>query len=223
MRIVKHLLLVVVALAISFSSAQAWPILTQIELRSEPGDFVGQGQSYFWDLTTGHFDIVQAFDLQGDGLADYVFVRYLGNVSGTFAHIWFATNQLPGINLTPGFYSDADRAPFARPGHPGLDWELDGRGCNALTGDFTILGAQFNYAGGTPGLLSFGATFEQHCEDAAPALFGAFYYSFDPDTTVPEPSTLSLLVLGCCGVLGRTRWMKQSARTAPSDRSRRYS
>jgi len=223
MRIVRDLLLVVVALAISSSSAQAGPMLTQFELRSEPGDFVGQGQSYFRDLTTGAFDIVQAFDGQGDGLADYVFLRYLGHVPGTFAHIWFATTQLPGINLTPGFYSDADRAPFARPGHPGLDWGLDGRGCNTLTGNFTILGAQFDYAGATPSLLSFGATFEQHCENAAPALFGTFYYNFDPDTAVPEPSTLSLLVLGCCGVLGRARRMKQSARMAPSDRSRRCS
>jgi hypothetical protein len=198
----------VVGWTLAATQATAGP-LTQFELLSEPGDFVGLGQTYLRDLTTGTFDIVQVLDLQGDGLADELFLRYLGNQPGTFAHIWFATNQLPGVNLTRGFYPDAERAPFAGPGHPGLSWELDGRGCNTLSGNFTILGAQFDYSGATPQLLSFGATFVQHCEGAAPALLGTFYYNFDPANAVPEPSTLSLLALGCCGVLTRAR-MKRS-------------
>ena len=193
-----------VSCALTATEATATPI-TQFELHSDPGDFIGQGQHYFRDLTTGAFDIVQASDAQGDGLADSVFIRYLGNQPGTFAHIWFATGQLPGINLAPGFYASAERAPFAGPGHPGLDWALDGRGCNTLSGSFTILDAQFAYSGTTATLLSFGATFEQHCEGAAPALSGTFYYNFDAGVAVPEPSSLFLLVLGGCAVLRRAR------------------
>lgn len=192
--------------ALAPTQATGAPI-TQIELHSQPGDYIGLGQSYFRDLSTGVFDSIQASDLDGDGLADFLFLRYLGNELGTFAHIFFGTNQLPGSNFTPGFYDDAERAPFARPGHAGLDWGMDGRGCNAITGNFTILGAQFDYSGSSPSLVSFGVTFEQHCEGAAPALLGAFYYNFDPDgnTPIPEPSTLSLLVLGYVSLLARAR------------------
>ena len=53
----------------------------------------------------------------------------------------------------------------------------------------------------TLGIQSFSASFEQHCEGAEPALFGTFTFQ-----AIPEPSTLSLLVLlslGAIGVLAR--------------------
>ena len=196
----KAQLLSVVVASVLGLQATAAP-LTQFQLHSQPDDYIGGGQSYFRDLTTGQFDIVQANDFDRDGLVDRVFFRYLADDMGpfevgTFAHIWFGTESLPSANLAPGFYPNAERGPFAQSGHPGLDWEMDGRGCNMLAGSFTILGAQFDYSAGTPKVVSFAATFEQHCEGAAPALFGTFYYNFDP---VPEPSTWALW--GICAAM----------------------
>lgn len=193
--------------------------LTQYELHSQPGDWVGGGQSYFGDLSTGVFDISQASDLNQDGFADFIFLRYLGNELGTFANIYFGTSLLPGTNFAPGFYDDAERAPALGAGHAGLDWAMNGRGCNKITGNFTVLGAQFDYSGGSPSLVSFGVTFEQQCEGLSPALFGTLYYNFDPGRTapIPEPSTLSLLGVGCGGLLARAR-LRQSARRESSAR-----
>lgn len=188
----KAFLLSAVLTSIFALPAGAAP-LTQFELQSQPGDYIGGGQSYFRDLTTGRFDIGQAYDTDRDGLADYVFFRYLGNQPGGFAHIFFSTAAMAGANLAPGFYPNAERGALPELGHPGMDWGMDGRGCNTLTGNFTILGAQFDYSSGTPTIVSFAATFEQHCEGATPALFGTFYYNYDP---VPEPSTWALWGLG---------------------------
>ncbi len=67
--------------------------------------------------------------------------RVLGTVTSgpdnTFALLFFGTDAL-GIPIQPGFYPDAERADFASPGHPGLDVSFQNRGCNTLTGSFTV-------------------------------------------------------------------------------------
>ena len=72
--------------------------------------------------------------------------------------------------LFAGSYLNAQRYPFQPAGIPGMDIAGAGRGCNTLTGNFTVTQ--------TPALLNgkvlhFGADFEQHCEGFAPALFGS--------------------------------------------------
>ena len=61
----------------------------------------------------------------------------------------------------------------ALPTHKGLSVFGDGRGCNTLTGSFTILGISSDAAGNVTALA---ATFEQHCEGAAPALRGTIHF-----------------------------------------------
>ena len=92
------------------------------------------------------------------------------------------SNQL-GIPIQPGFYPDVERAPFASQGHPGLAINFQNRGCNTLTGEFTI--HEVTFFSGESGLEieTFSASFEQHCEGADPALFGTFTY--DARGTVP--------------------------------------
>ena len=70
--------------------------------------------------------------------------------------------------LIAGSYENAERAAFASPGHPGLDVNGDGRGCNTVSGRFTIHEATWG-ADGKPTV--FAATLEQHCEGNAPAMF----------------------------------------------------
>src|SRR5439155_15598393 len=117
----------------------------------------------------------------------------LGSGQSPNATLYFSTDQL-GIPIQPGFYPDAQRASIASPGHPGLDVSFGSRGCNTVTGNFTI--HEFAYSPSL-GIQSFSASFEQHCEGAQPALFGTFTFQ-----AVPEPSTLSLFALSSLGAVG---------------------
>jgi hypothetical protein len=153
---------------------------TFIYLWSDPGDFVGGGQTYYRDLSNGRFYTPNAFDRDGDGLADYVEFFWLGNTFGEFVTLQFGTNELPGTDLAPGRYKGAQRAPLASAGHAGVAVGMDGRGCNTLRGKLTIIDAQFDYSSGQPQVVSFAASFTQHCEGMRPALHGLFYYNYDP-------------------------------------------
>ena len=73
----------------------------------------------------------------------------------------------PGDVLAPGTYSNAARYPFNGTS-PGLSVIGNGRGCNTITGSFTVTEIGFSPVDGS--LASFGVTFTQHCEGAAPAL-----------------------------------------------------
>jgi hypothetical protein len=79
---------------------------------------------------------------------------------GTFWHLDFAAPQ--GQALTTGtVYDNATRYPFQSPTEPGLSLFGDGRGCNTVTGSFTVKDATFGPHGW---IQSFDATFVQHCE-----------------------------------------------------------
>ena len=75
--------------------------------------------------------------------------------------------------LVPGAYEDATRWPFQAAGAPGLDVHGEGRGCQVLSGRFVVLEATYD---GSGKVQSFAADFEQHCENAVPALFGSVRY-----------------------------------------------
>ena len=92
--------------------------------------------------------------------------------AGGWWYLDFSSAQL-GQALAAQVYDDAQRAPFASPGHPGLEISGSGRGCNTLTGAFQVEDLQWN--GST--LASFTATFEQHCEGGAAALRGCIHYA----------------------------------------------
>ncbi len=185
--------------AIGFSG-HAHGQVAHLTMQSQPGDFIGQGQNY--DITytpaNSHYffaDVRRTLPTGQPAEIDFV----LGFGANTpFALLFFGTDQL-GIPMQPGVYTDAQRADFASPGHPGLEVAFDGRGSNTLTGNFTV--TDFTYLP-TSGIQSFAASFEQHSEGAAPALFGTFTFQ-----AVPEPSTVTLLAVCSLGVAGR--WLRR--------------
>jgi hypothetical protein len=87
--------------------------------------------------------------------------------------------------------TNATRYPFNGSG-PGLSISGEGRGCNELTGSFTVTEATF---GGPDSsyIQDFAATFEQHCEGAEPALRGTVGIHNPP---APEPLELGVGVAG---------------------------
>jgi hypothetical protein len=79
-----------------------------------------------------------------------------------------------GQPLAVGRYDGAQRYPFQSPGHPGFDISGSGRGCNMEGGWFEIHELVGGPNNGTFTRLT--ATFEQHCENFAPALRGCIHF-----------------------------------------------
>jgi hypothetical protein len=146
----------------------SWDVCAQSEgsflsFTSEPGDYIGQGQSRIFTPTDSDFTAMASAD--GREMAVSIFPQNAEN--GVF---WFLHLAAPsGQQLVPGVYEGATRWPFQPPGEPGLDFSGDGRGCNTLTGRFEVHDALFGPLGY---LERFRATFEQHCEGAPASLFG---------------------------------------------------
>ncbi|MFI5298475.1 MAG: hypothetical protein ACHREM_10275 [Polyangiales bacterium] len=90
---------------------------------------------------------------------------------GAFWMFEFGTNAIPAP-FAVGTYTNAERAPFASAGHPGIDISGDGRGCNTDSGQFQVHEVTFD---GTT-LKSLLISFEQHCEGASSTLRGCLRY-----------------------------------------------
>lgn len=138
--------------------------VTSLHMTSDPGDYIGQGQTYLYTPAGGTFDA----QVWGNNTAVNISFRSL-----SFDHYWNLVFAAPsGAPLTPGTYTNAMR--FAEGTAPGLDVFGDGRGCNMVAGSFQVLEAAFGPANT---LVSFNATFEQHCEGALPALRGEIRFN----------------------------------------------
>ena len=147
--------------------------ITSLLLDSDLGDFVGGGQLLFLTPADGALRASSNFD---------------NGVSGSFSsstHFFnwdfAAPNQQP---LSVGVYDNAARFPFQNHDQPGLDVFGDGRGCNMLTGRFEVKQVEYS---ASKEVKAFWATFEQHCEGAAPALRGELRFNADLPMLVRAP------------------------------------
>jgi hypothetical protein len=84
--------------------------------------------------------------------------------------------------LAPGLFDPAMRYPFQTGGRAGLSIDGNGRGCNMLTGKFSV---EELARSPDQGITRFSATFEQHCEGGVPALRGVVNFQA---TGMPDPS-----------------------------------
>ena len=150
------------------------PASTSLSVVSQPGDFVGQGRTYFYTAENAGIGSSFALGITPLGqMAGFVVKPFDDlNGQGWFGQMWAS----PGTVLTPGFYPDVVSAgiPSAlRNGHPALLISFDNRSANDVTGNFTILEVAFDALGE---LQSLDATFEQHAEGMTPALLGEIKY-----------------------------------------------
>lgn len=139
---------------------------SQLTLKSEPGDYIGQGETSTYTDKNSAFKYSTNYD---NGIS----------VAITNSNTSWTLNLAAPRNaqIQPGIYEPAVRFPFQPADKPGLDFSGNGRGCNTLTGKFKV--SEISY--GTDGTLtSLSATFEQHCEGNAAALYGAINYNLVP-------------------------------------------
>lgn len=135
---------------------------TKLAYQSDTGDYIGQG------LTRSYYPMNGTFATTGSADRRSLSLSYDGGNDN-----WTLNLRAPSA-LAVGTYTGATRYPFEAAGVPGLSFGGSGRGCNTLTGTYTINELVWG-SGNVPTKLS--VDFEQHCEGGAPALRGQVRYN----------------------------------------------
>ncbi|MGA4956053.1 hypothetical protein [Streptomyces lavendulocolor] len=149
---------------IAAPAAHALPVTEgTFAFSGDEGDWISNGASYAY--ATASQDRMSA-----TGSSDNRTVSVA--VDGVNGDWWHLDLSAPaGRPLTTGTYTDATRHPFNEAG-PGLSLGGNGRGCNTLTGSFTITALEFGPQGY---VKTLDATFEQHCEGGTTAARGEIH------------------------------------------------
>lgn len=168
---IRHALLLMILLS---SSSLVFAQETSLFMDSEAGDYIGQGQQWYYNPDTADFTITPNYGTNG------VWIRLqTDDPSWGWWNLHF--NAPDGENLVAANYLGATRYPFNENHEPGLSVSGMGRGCNTLTGSFLVHEIIF---GSDNTVESFWATFEQHCEGGTPALTGEIRINQGVVTTV---------------------------------------
>ena len=181
----SHRRILFVPILLLLFAANARAQVTSLLLTGDSGDYISGGQTQYFTPSDGTFD---------------AWMNYSNGVTVAFhtpsySHWWYLNFAAPGNQyLTPGVYSGAVRWPF-QTNQPGLSVYGDGRGCNTLTGSFEI--KEIVYGPGPWGaegsVVSFRATFEQHCEGWPAAARGEIRYNATVPIQMTAPTSVSTL------------------------------
>ena len=141
-------------LLISMSFLLAGPsyALDEVLIKSEDGDYAGNGLEYHFTSDLGVFTASRnSYNRNGISLeyTDPVYFRKQIHLAGADLE-----------ELTVGVYTDVQRYPFAEAGHPSMDVSLAG-GCNKLYGSFEIYEVTYLSDGSVDTLA---ADLEHYCE-----------------------------------------------------------
>jgi hypothetical protein len=149
------------------SPAASYPVTT-FSISSDPEDFVGRGRSMAFTLANSLF----AANVGNNGAYLSIVMRPLSGPTPVWSLIVTSPN---GSRISPGTYTTT-RDPLSNGWS--ADFGGDGRGCGRITGRLTV--HAFDFIAENQALKNFRASFEQHCEGAAPALRGEVAVLADP-------------------------------------------
>jgi len=160
-------------------AANAQAGVTSLLLSGDPGDYISGGQTQFYTDADGAFGASRNYQ-NGVSLSFH---------TPSYSHWWYLDFSAPGGQfLTVGTYTGALRFPF-QGSNAGLSVYGDGRGCNTLTGSFEV--KEVVYGPGS-GIVSFRATFVQHCEGFTPAARGEIRYNATVPLSLTAPAAVSV-------------------------------
>ncbi len=147
---------------------------TILYLDSESGDYIGQGITQTITDADATFTASSNYD---NGVS----------VSINSSTTWWNTNFAAPFEaeLLPSTYIEAARFSFQSITQAGLSVTGDGRGCNTLTGHFTVYEIQY---GPSDTITTFAANFTQYCDGNTAALNGAIRINSDLPAIVPTPT-----------------------------------
>jgi len=147
--------------------------LTSVTLRSDAGDFIGQGKSYSYNKTNSRITFTNERN------------RLVVQVEGDEG--WSAVFQTGGseqTQLKPGLVADVPRYESGMDwSKSGLTWFGEGRTCGSSYGWFSIDSVKYL---GTR-ISEIKLRFERHCNGTAAALHGEVAYYADDASKPPQP------------------------------------
>jgi hypothetical protein len=161
------------------------PLPTGFCMVSDPGDYIGEGRSY---SGAGPGSVILS-----SSSSNHVGFRLQDTSADAGMDNTWDADFAPkgGALLTPGLFDPAMRYPFQTGGFAGLDVYGNGRGCNEVTGKFSV---EELARDPLSGVTSLSITFEHHCEGGTPGLRGVinFEATGSPDRTPAPDRVISL-------------------------------
>lgn len=152
---------------------------------SSPTSWVGHGQTHTLTSAGGAQFTGSRYFSQG-AYTNAVSI----SVSASLVEDWNMEFVGPNLTLpTVGDYEGAARWPFQSANQPGLAWTGEGRGDNALSGNFQVLQADFDSGGN---LTAFAANFTQY-DEGRPDWWNVGMIRYNSDVPLPDPAALPLL------------------------------
>lgn len=142
---------------------------TRVLFESDPGDYIGQGQ-------TQNF-VQPGSTFRASGSSSHLQLNFTSPSSA----FWTIDVSAPN-GLKPGRYAGASRYPFNGARSPGLSVSGDGRGCNTSEGWFEVKEYVVD-SEGTP--VRAAIDFRQACEGGAAALYGSLRLNSSIPTATP--------------------------------------
>ncbi len=160
----------VLAVLVGAVPAQAQAVATgSLSFSGDQGDYISGGRAYAYST-----EAKDQLTVNGSEDRNHIAV----SVSGLNSDWWTLDLAAPsGTGLAAGTYDGATRYPFQGANAPGLDLSGNGRGCNTLTGTFTVQNVVFGPHGY---VQTLDATFEQHCEGGTAAARGEVHIANPP-------------------------------------------
>lgn len=175
-----HRGLLFILLATLFAARSVSAAQTVLTYVSEPGDYIGGGEEATFTPADGTFVLNPT----------YANGQVVSFNTPTYSHWWsLYFGAADGQVLVAGTYENAERFAFKSPGHPGIDFTGDGRGCNTIRGRFDLREIERDAAGT---VVKLAIDFEQHCEGMGPGLFGQVRYNSDVPLS-PKPLSVRLV------------------------------
>jgi len=151
-----------------------------LTLQSDQGDFLGGGKTYHYtegDVATFFVNIHTLPSLSAPSTVSLFFQTGKGTKANDNWGLDISSDKL-GKPLTVGTYSPVARQGFEPANTAGLDFVLNGSGCDTVTGRFTVAAIAFDCnATGLPHLKQLIMSFEDHCEGGKPAIRGQLSYT----------------------------------------------
>jgi hypothetical protein len=180
-------LLMLVTLVTLASTRAAHAGYAHVILNSDPGSYIGGGNSYdIIDYNAQAYSVYRSISLADGELTNIAISVFQSK--DVYSVLTFSTHML-GIAVQKGVYDDAQGFPYESQGRPGLDVMVSSEGSSWLKGSFAITDATFyKDSSGAYQLESFAATFDQVSDGGRSSISGSVIFS----ASVPEPSSIAL-------------------------------